>query len=162
MIYIWVYFLAITNDLAIEINSLGWWLIIASWWAWWTGGAALIAIFLPHSFNALETLERSHLFKLQQNEHYKHYFLPQSITKYSKYNEKALMATFQRFLWAISFWIADNRLIITLKSGLSAGFSLQHCSINLHQCQVDRQKGQTKFTKGKAPTIMVLGGNGTR
>ena len=60
------------------------------------------------------------------------------------------MATFQRFVWAISFWIADNRLMITLKSGLSAGFSLQHCSINLHQCQVDRQKGHDEIYKGKS------------
>ena len=131
-------------DLPNEINSPGRWLKIGSWRTWWTGGAALVAVFLPHSFEAQETSERSYLF--EHKDPTLEYFLeeqsiPPATTAPSKYNGKnPLTVTFQRFLWAISLWIADNRLIITLKSGLSAGFSLQHCSINLHWCQ---EKGQT-------------------
>ena len=122
----------------------GWWLKLGSRRTWWTGGAALVAVFLPHSFEAQETSERSYLFE-HKDPTLEHFLVEQSIppatTAPSKYNGKnPLTVTFQRFLWAISLWIADNRLMITLKSGLSAGFSLQHCSINLHWCQ---EKGQT-------------------
>jgi len=39
----------------------GWGLKLGSRRTWWTGGAALVAVFLPHSFDAQETSERSYL-----------------------------------------------------------------------------------------------------
>jgi hypothetical protein len=46
-----------------EINRMDWWLKIGSRRTWWTGGAALVAVFLPHSFEAQETSERPYLFE---------------------------------------------------------------------------------------------------
>lgn len=54
-------------DLPNEINNLSW---LLSRWARRAGGAALIAILLPQTFEAQETLERSDLlFQNSQHEH---------------------------------------------------------------------------------------------